>query len=248
MTPATMSLVAITGSSISPCGERHPHPVAVVDVQLGGVVDVHQRASGSGRRASAAATLCIQEFSERGVAHADQPQRIAVGVASRGPAPRSRRRSRGARSRIFGRRGTPRCRQHAGAQVAARARHRADGRAASRRERQPAAAQPEPVAACAEPDHGVDEQPRRQPKTEQPQCLSDELPASPARVCGRHSRRLRSSMISHSGAGLTRPGRRPLRWPAGTAWAAGSGTAAGSRRARTSWRRAARSRSARWSR
>ena len=39
-------------------------------------------------------------------------------------------------------------------------------------EGQPAAAQPEQVAALAQPDHGVDEQPRRQPRAEQSQGLS----------------------------------------------------------------------------
>ena len=72
--------------------------------------------------------------------------------------------------------------QHAVAQV--RRQHlavRMVGRQAG--EGQPAAAQPEQVAALAQPDHGVDQQPRRQPNTEECQCLSRGRQHAPAPVC-----------------------------------------------------------------
>ena len=70
-------------------------------------------------------------------------------------------------------------------------------------ERQPAAAQPEQVAALAQSDHGVDKQPRRQPNTEQRQWPFAPQPTWPSAGVRRHIRAGQVVDDLPLGAGLT---------------------------------------------
>ncbi len=241
-----MSLVSVTGSSISPVRRAHPHLVAGVDVRAAAASStcISARCSRPPRISSGA--LCIHEFSDRNSRIPISRDRVAVGPRAPRSAPRLRARSRG----------------DAAAPAPCGARRPCPAR---RRPRLSASTTP---CGCSRRQPAKLSPPRRSPNRSPPvrhRITASTTCAASARSPKRpNAFRMTAIAVKHRGA-PPEPARQfvddlPLR-----AGLAGRGDdrlgglperrglqrlerQAGSRRARTWSRRAARSRSARWSR